>query len=431
MEPLPVSEIHSSLPQWTSVIQVIEASHTKTTHAARASRVYRRFVFADSHGVKVSAVAFDGNVARIEGLLVPFKKYCIGGASVEEIPKPTLPDLYRFFWIINKDTLIREVFEPDMPSLPPYFHLTPFTSFQHLADSQASINMMGVVLYALPKRESHLDAPLVATRDYVVVDQSNMPILLTLNGDLESGAGDAISDSIASIESKPVIIAVRVRVKTDNYLSLCTKATSTILVSPRIQEAARLEHWYRSNRSALMSSVLEKHYCDPLLLLPPVSDAMLSSISDVVAPTQFPMGASWIKGRVSVDRLHRLWHLACPYCFTPNNFIETLGISCVAFLKDLYVFPRARVKLVVTYGTASINVIALGYEAEKLIGFTAYQLSQAEHEGVTLNLRVADALDGRVLCCYVSRSPESVQLAGVSFTIVTSYWVGDAIPVND
>lgn len=89
--------------------------------------------------------------------------------------------------------------------------------------------------------------------------------------------------------------------------------------------------------------------------------------------------------------------------------MEKGAASCVTCLTDLYTFPRARIKLTVTDGTASINVIALGYEAEKLIGFTAYQLSQAEHEGVTLNLRVADALDGRVLCCYVSRSPESLR----------------------
>ena len=88
--------------------------------------------------MKVSAVAFDDNVARIEGLLVPFKKYYIGGASVEEVPRPASPDLYRFFWIINRDTLIKEIFETGTPSLPPYFDLTPFTSFQHLADSRVS-----------------------------------------------------------------------------------------------------------------------------------------------------------------------------------------------------------------------------------------------------------------------------------------------------
>ncbi|CDP14568.1 unnamed protein product [Coffea canephora] len=49
----------------SSSFAVIEASHLKTTYADHASRMYRRFVFADSHGVKVSAVAFDDNVARI------------------------------------------------------------------------------------------------------------------------------------------------------------------------------------------------------------------------------------------------------------------------------------------------------------------------------------------------------------------------------
>ena len=46
-----------------------------------------------------------------------------------------------------------------------------------------------------------------------------MPILLTLTGDLVSEIGNAISDAIASIESKPVIIAIRVRVKTSDCSS--------------------------------------------------------------------------------------------------------------------------------------------------------------------------------------------------------------------
>ena len=73
-------------------------------------------------------------------MLVPFKKYYISDAAVEEIPRPAPPDLYCFFSVINSDTLIREAFEPKTQTLPPYFDLTPFTSFQHFANSQISIS---------------------------------------------------------------------------------------------------------------------------------------------------------------------------------------------------------------------------------------------------------------------------------------------------
>ena len=41
-------------------------------------------------------------------------------------------------------------------------------------------DMMGVVLHALPVRESRFDLPSVVTRDYVVVDQRLFSLLLFL-----------------------------------------------------------------------------------------------------------------------------------------------------------------------------------------------------------------------------------------------------------
>ena len=50
-------------------------------------------------------------------------------------------------------------------------------------------------------------------------------------------------------------------------------------------------------------------------------------------------------------------------------------------------------------------------------------------QGVSLNLRVADALDGKELLCYVIRAPDFIRPTGIRFTIVTAYWVGEAASV--
>ena len=47
-------------------------------------------------------------------------------------------------------------------------------------------------------------------------------------------------------------------------------------------------------------------------------------------------------------------------------------------------------------------------------------------QGVSLNLRVADALDGKELLCYVKRAPDFIRVTGIRFTIVMVYWVGEA-----
>ena len=51
-------------------------------------------------------------------------------------------------------------------------------------------------------------------------------------------------------------------------------------------------------------------------------------------------------------------------------------------------------------------------------------------QGVSLNLRVADTLDGKELLCYVKRSPGFIRVTGIRFTVVTSYLVGGAASVG-
>ena len=66
-----------------------------------------------------------------------------------------------------------------------------------------------------------------------------------------------------------------------------------------------------------------------------------------------------------------------------NVFLPGASFDKVCFIFIL----RVRVKLATADASDSMNVVAFAYEAEKLIGFTAYLLSQSEYE-VCFNLVV-------------------------------------------
>ncbi|CDP12582.1 unnamed protein product [Coffea canephora] len=110
------------------------------------------------------------------------------------------------------------------------------------------------------------------------------PVILTLWNEFEAIEG---ADIMANIAQNPVLICVRLRVTTDNYLSLSTQFSSVILVSPIVQEAGNLRTWFQANKSDLTQMVHERSYANPRVLVPPVASSRISQISFIAQATKF------------------------------------------------------------------------------------------------------------------------------------------------
>lgn len=142
---LRVSEVTASMVCWTSQVQLIEASHVRTTCGGESPKKFRYYVFLDFQGVRVTALAVDENIERVSSLLVPFKKYRISKARVYEIPGSVDVGSYRFYWILTDSTVIDEVIEIEAPRLSCYLRLDPIASYHAVAETDKFINIMGVV----------------------------------------------------------------------------------------------------------------------------------------------------------------------------------------------------------------------------------------------------------------------------------------------
>ncbi|XP_071902861.1 uncharacterized protein [Coffea arabica] len=168
---LRVPEINSCMVCWTSQVQLVEASHVKTTCGSGLAKKFSIFVFSDFQGVKVTVLVIDENIDRVTNLLVPFREYHISRARVHEIPDCSLDvGSYRFHWVLTAETLIEEVIVVDPPKLPSYFRLRSIASCDTVANTENFIDVMGIVLCAFPAREVYFEGGPSIVRDYVIVN---------------------------------------------------------------------------------------------------------------------------------------------------------------------------------------------------------------------------------------------------------------------
>ncbi|XP_071931226.1 replication protein A 70 kDa DNA-binding subunit B-like isoform X4 [Coffea arabica] len=419
---LRISNVSESTRGWMTLVHVVEADRVKVASHGSISKSFRLFRFGDSQGIKVSAIVYDDNVPCVDGLLLPFRKYYISNAEIRRLAELPPDCFYPFYWVINSDTSIREATDVGLPVLPFYFGLRSYDSLHFVADTNNLINIMGVVVNSLPARDVYVEGILRRERDIIIVDQGKRPIILTLFGDYESIEGRAIENLMHAM---PIIIAIRVRVTTKKCLSLSIHPSSIVLVCPDVLEAKLLDAWCTDNISELVRLVFdERAYLDPTVLLPPVRDLTVTTIADVLSCDPFDWGNAWIKGHVEVAwPCARSWHMACPHCYELYDYATTLGTLCLSCGLGIYAFPRAWIRLTVHDDTGYVNVIALGAEAERLIGVSAvYMYASTDDENFALYCRVSRQIKRSKLLLYIKRSTDVIRTETTTrYTVVACY----------
>lgn len=142
-ELVPMSRVTSCMAAWTALVHVIEADRCRAVEHSEVFSRFRRFQFGDSQGIVVSAVVFDDAIALVDGLLLPFRKYYVSNAEVREVPQGVQPG---FYWVITRDTVIREALDVGEPILPFYFHLRSYDSLHFVAETNKFISLLSLFI---------------------------------------------------------------------------------------------------------------------------------------------------------------------------------------------------------------------------------------------------------------------------------------------
>ncbi|CAH1431511.1 unnamed protein product [Lactuca virosa] len=218
---------------WTVKIQVIECGHKQLSNAKRE---FRRLMFVDTQGTRVSALIYSSDLDFFENTFKPYNRYQISNANLRLTEPRFQLDSYEFSWTLSKQTLIEPIEEQTPPPLPCQFNFTPFSD-----------------LY----------------KDVIIVNEEKKLLLLTLWNPIDEIEGNAL-DKITN--TGPLVFAMRVKVTTFYGQSLTTSPGSSILINPPVKDDLKLQDWYTHNKAEIKALLQNETYKDTEILLPPPED---------------------------------------------------------------------------------------------------------------------------------------------------------------
>ncbi|KAK1572455.1 hypothetical protein Q3G72_032837 [Acer saccharum] len=173
-------------------------------------------------GTRIQATIFDKNIRAFEDTLIVFKKYHITNANVRPILSDHRVVNNEYQWIIDGGTMVEEIEKKDIVGTSkntPEFSFVPFSRLDNYIDSFDQVDIIALAIDVQPVRCA------------------------------------AILNHIAT---KPVIVAMRLKVVSYKNLSLRTKASTCIMIDPDMPETYALRTWRDENKLYLKSTLAEK-----------------------------------------------------------------------------------------------------------------------------------------------------------------------------
>ncbi|GER35303.1 replication protein A 70 kDa DNA-binding subunit [Striga asiatica] len=164
---LSIAKVQPDVRGWTALIQVVERGHILVSQKDPTVS-YRRFLFVDAEGTKVSAVAYNNNIRPSSTLLLPFKRYYVSGATLKRVDEKYRVGDYEFSWTITNTTLIQPCEEQIAPKMYGHIELQQFRNLHRFADTDNLQNVLGVVAYAFEEKQIGFDS---VNRDILIVNE--------------------------------------------------------------------------------------------------------------------------------------------------------------------------------------------------------------------------------------------------------------------
>nr|XP_027076920.1 replication protein A 70 kDa DNA-binding subunit B-like [Coffea arabica] len=423
---LSVHEVHDKMRRWTVLVQVVEKSHVLTSNGSPPIR-FQLLVLTDSEGTMVSAVIYGNDIRYFANLLQPFKRYYITGGTVKKQDAKYKISDYHFSWVIHNKTLVEEYVEPNPPMLPCTFEFTKFEDLFRFADTENVQSLQAIVITAFATKEQNNGS---TTRDFIVMNEEKKPMLLTLWNEFEQNQGTQLANSIGNAN---VIIGMKLKITTFNYLSLTTKLGSGLLINPPTSEANALKEWYNANKEKEEIGELIKQmaYKDSSKLLPPSSTNEMISVANALN-TLKDVKTAWITGKTSLTPgQQKFWFETCENCQKAINVDVGWVMRCPSCKEESKVVAKTRIGITVDDGTGSINTVIFGLDAEKFIPFTALQFWEAHNEELNFSTELASAIGKHSIVCFIRyyEADYQGQKEG-KYNIVKAYTIEESVHIS-
>lgn len=363
-----LQDIVPGTKNWTAKLQVIEKQKVLLS---KAGNKYQKLVLLDEQGNHIEALICNTDIQYFKHHFQLYKRYLISNAKIQPDSSSTTSMRNRT-WIIDNCTIVQPIDEAQPPLIPQIFRFTPFTKLHQHIDDNSDIDVLGLVIEVQQREQK---GP-IATRNIIIIDQSSMPIILTLWGDHEKDEGHAITEMI---HTHPIIAALRVKVSSYHTLNLSTKYASCILVNPPIQEAPEIKSWADANQQQIRELLIQRAFEDRAKLLPIPQPDEITTITDLL---HFPLQkAYWIRGKAQLsDTRQKFWYRACTNCNKSLRSDPFSQVICSSCHRKTTITLRSRMTIQLQDSSGSLTLDVFGEDAEKLFPAPASELQLQESQ---------------------------------------------------
>ncbi|XP_041011406.1 replication protein A 70 kDa DNA-binding subunit B-like [Juglans microcarpa x Juglans regia] len=335
-------------------------------------------------GNRLQATIFGKDIDLRNDMLHIFRSYYISNAYVKPLDPKHRIEAYEYQWILNSRTIIENIPDDEVELQPPEYDIIPFTNLHDYKNTGTEIAILAIAIYMKPPREiTSIHGP-TKIQEIYVIDQSLMPIWLTMWSRFVDGECRAISDII---EAKPTLLATRLKVGSYNGLSLSSQQTSVFTLNPVIPAATPLCQWTMLNH-ALLEEIVEKnlHHTTASASASTSNVDMkdiikLDDLAGFLKSLQ-PMTKAkfWIKATICVVDLHQIFfYMSCIGCKKGTGYEQNEKFQCYHCKYLSNAQPRCRAYIEVDDGNGRLGAVMFGQIAEEALGCTAIELM--EHTG--------------------------------------------------
>ncbi|XP_042950349.1 replication protein A 70 kDa DNA-binding subunit D-like [Carya illinoinensis] len=236
-----IKDITPKTRDWKIKMLVVEKSPKRI--GQHSSVKYQNLMLVDEQGNRLQATIFGNDINSREDSLQMFRSYYIINAYVKLLDPKYQTESHQYQWIINAKTIIEEIPENEQQVKIPKYNLIPINELDAYKDSIAEIDLLAVALHIKPPKEITLTNGPATLQEIYVIDQSFNPISLTMWGRFVQDECKKISEII---ETKPILLATKLKVRSYNGLSLSSRPASAFTINPLIPEAKPLQRCCRA-----------------------------------------------------------------------------------------------------------------------------------------------------------------------------------------
>ncbi|KAG5567917.1 hypothetical protein H5410_065067 [Solanum commersonii] len=342
-----IDQIEPATRDWICKVQIVEIGRPRESLDKKCT--FQNLILEDE----------ERKYARLK----LFHTYLIFTARVKVSPASYGKPIHKFYWILDKETVIEEIkpsHEVEKPLPPPTkLNITSFDRIPHLmVDSAAEIGIVIVLAIIRLKYTSALlqktcDNSLYITyadilaivlhcgpqknagrshhkcREITLCDNQKTQFLFTLWEDFGEIEGHEIASKMATEADLVVILGRSIGISTYQGLSLQTRYNSTLRVNPNYPQAVALMNWAKENKTMLLSCPSEKTSTSSStapMIVTTAGQQLLSIAQISSAPS---MGVFYVEAEMAIlDEFQDFCVLECSGCKQKKRTKDRKDFHC-------------------------------------------------------------------------------------------------------